>query len=154
MFHNGRYTTNIPQTPTHSATTDVKTNMRHIHTYNIIIVARHLATRGNNNTLRTSSPDISSYEEILSSLTRRTLAYLRTNKSPFPKSYLHKVDAKHIHHHHAPSVTLTHTTPILSSTAPTMSHIRTTVSPLDLWTDPHGVSALLTIWTEKLARGP
>ena len=39
--------------------------------------------------------------------------------SPFLKSYLHKVDAKHIHHHYAPSVTSTHTTHIISSTAPT-----------------------------------
>ena len=33
-------------------------------------------------------------------------------------------------------------------------HIRTTLSPLDLWTDPAGVTALLARWTEKLAGGP
>ena len=32
--------------------------------------------------------------ERLPRLTRRTLAQLRTNKSPFLKSYLHKIDAK------------------------------------------------------------
>ena len=65
--------------------------MRHIHTS---IVSRHLATRGNNKILRTPPPHTSSSEEILPRLTRRTLAQLRTNKSPFLKSYLHKVDAK------------------------------------------------------------
>ena len=63
--------------------------MRHIHTS---IVSRHLATRGNNKTLRTLPPHISSSEERFPRLTRRTLAQLRTNKSPFLKSYLHKVD--------------------------------------------------------------
>ena len=71
-------------------TTDIKTNMRHIHTS---IVSRHLATRGNNKILRTPPPYISSSEERLPRLTRRTLAQLRTNKAPFLKSYLHKVDA-------------------------------------------------------------
>ena len=33
-------------------------------------------------------------------------------------------------------------------------HIRTILSPLDLWTDPAGVTALLARWTEKLAGGP
>ena len=33
-------------------------------------------------------------------------------------------------------------------------HIRTTLSPLELWTDPAGVTALLVRCTEKLAGGP
>ena len=68
-----------------------KTNMRYIHTS---IVSRHLATRGNNKILRTPPPHISSSEEILPRLNRRTRAQFRTNKSPFLKSYQHKVDAK------------------------------------------------------------
>ena len=67
----------------------------------------HLATRGNNKYCAHLHPHTSSYEEILPRLTRRTLAQLRTNKSP-----------------------------------------------LDLWTDPAGVTALLAKWTEKLAGGP
>ena len=54
----------------------------------------HLARRGNNKILHTPPPHISSSEEILPRLTRRTLAQLRINKSPFLKSYLQKVDAK------------------------------------------------------------
>ena len=80
IFNNGRYTTNIPTDPHTVTTTDIKTNMRHIHTS---IVSRHLATRGNNKILRTPPPHTSSSEEILPRLTRRTLAQLRTNKSPF-----------------------------------------------------------------------
>ena len=108
-----------------------KNNICHIHTS---IVSRHLATRGNNNILRTPPPHISSSEEILPRLTRNTLSKFRTNKSPFLKSYIHKVDSKshpsalcplcntHIHNtHHLFNCT----------------HIRTTLSHLDLWTDPH-----------------
>ena len=91
--------------------------MRHIHTS---IVSRHLATRSNNKILRTPPPYISSFEERLPRLTRRTLAQLRTNKSPFLKSYLHKVNAKT---HPSPLCPLcsipTHMTHIISSTAPT-----------------------------------
>ena len=79
---------NIPTDPHTVTTTDIKADMRHIHTS---IVSRHLATRGNNKILCTPPPHISSSEERL---TRRTLAQLRTNKSPFLKSYLHKVDTK------------------------------------------------------------
>ena len=105
----------------------------------------HLATRGNNKILRTPPPHTSSSEEILP---RLTLAQLRTNKSPFSSHIYTKSTPNHIHHHNAPFVTLTHTTHIISSTAPTS---RTTLSPLDLWTDPVGVAALLARWTEKLA---
>ena len=144
----GRYTTNISTDPHTVTTTDIKTNMRHIHTS---IVSRHLATRGNNKILRTPPPHTSSSEEILPRLTRHTLAQLRTNKSPFLKSYLHKVDAKT---HPSPLCPLcnihTHDTHHLFN----CTRIRTTLSPLDLWTDPAGVTALLARWTEKLAGGP
>ena len=52
IFNNGRYTTNIPTNPHTVTTTDIKTNMRHIHTS---IVSRHLSTRGNKNTAHTST---------------------------------------------------------------------------------------------------
>ena len=136
-----------PQTP-HSHYNRHKTNMRHIHTS---IVSRHLATRGNNKILHTSPPHNSCSEEILLRLTRRTLAQLRTNKTPSLKTYLHKFDAKthpsqlcplcntHIHNTHN----------LFNCT-----HIHTTLLPLDLWTYHAGVNALLARWTEKLAGGP
>ena len=101
--------------------------MRHIHKY---IVSRHLATRGNNKILCTPPSHISSSEEILSRLNRRRLVQLRTNKSPFLISYLHKVDAK------------SHPSHIINCT-----HIRSTLSPARL-------IALLVSWSEKLADGP
>ena len=91
------------------------------------------------------------WRETIERLTRRTLAQLRTNKSHFLKSYLHKVDAKT---HPSPLCPLcnihTHDTHHLFN----CTHIRTTLPPLDLWTDPAGVTALLARWTEKLAGGP
>ena len=116
IFNNARYTTNISTNPHIVTTTDIKTNMRHIHTS---IVSRHLTTRGNNKILRTPPPHISSSEEILPRIIRRTLAQLITIKSPFLNSYLHKIAPNHIHHHYAPSGTLTHTTRIISSNTPT-----------------------------------
>ena len=62
--------------PNTVTTTDITTNMRHIH---ISIVSRHLATRGNNKILRAPPPYISMSEEILHHTTRRTLAQLRKN---------------------------------------------------------------------------
>ena len=76
-------------------------------------------------------PGLVCSEEIVPHLTCRTLAQLRTNKSPFLKSYLHNVNAKshpsllcplcntHIHNTHH----IFHCT-----------HIHTILSPLDLWT--------------------
>ena len=86
-------------------------------------------------------------EEILP----RTIAQLRTNKSPFLKSYLHKIDAKTHPSPHCPICNNhTHDKYHLFN----CTHICITLSLLDLWTDPAGVIALLARWTEKLAGGP
>ena len=134
FFNNIRYTTNILTNPHTVITTDIKTNMRHIHTS---IVSRHLATRGNNKILRTPPPHNSSSEERLPHLTHHTLAQLRINKSPFLKSYLHKVDAKS---HPLSLCPLCNTHNIYHFF--NCTHIQTTLSLLDLWTDPAGVTEL------------
>ena len=132
-LHNKLPTDPHPHTVTKS---NIRTNMCHIHRS---IVSMHLATKGNNKILRTPPPHIISSEEILCRLTRHTLAQLRTNKLPFLKSYLHKVDSKS---HTSPLCPLcnthTHDTHHLFNCI----HIHTTLSPLDLWTDPAGVSEL------------
>ena len=130
VFNNGRYTTNIA-TDTHTVTTtDIKTNMGHLHTS---IVSMHLATRGNNKILHTPLPHISSTEKILPRLTH---AQFRTNQSPFLKSYLYKINAKS---HPSPlcpfCITQIHNTPHLFNC--------TTLQPLNVWTDHAGVTALL-----------
>ena len=68
------YCPEIPTNPHTVTTTDLKTNMRRIHTS---IVSRHSSTIGNNKILRTPPPRSS--EEIPPILTSRTLAPLRTN---------------------------------------------------------------------------
>ena len=123
--------------------------MRHIHTS---MVSRHLATRGNDKIMCTPPPHISSSEETLPRHTRRTLVQLRTNNSPFIKSYVHWVGANS---YPSPLCTLfnththTHTHHLFNCT-----HIRTTLLPLDLWTDPAGVTTLLARLTVKLTGGP
>ena len=93
----------------------LQTYMRFIHTS---IVSRHLATTGNNKILCTPSPHISSSEEILPA----SLVTPLPNSEEinlFLKTYLHKVDAKTHPSTQYPSITSTHTTHIISSTAPT-----------------------------------
>ena len=71
----------------------------------------------------------------------------RTNKSPFLKSYLQKVDTNS---HPSPLCPLcnthTHDTHHLFNCI----HIRTSLSPMGLCTDPAGVTELLASWKEKL----
>ena len=139
-FNNSRYTTNILIAPCTVTTADIKANMRDIHT---TIVSQHLTVRDNNKILRTHPPQVSSTEENLPRHTRRTLAQLRTNKSPFLLSYLHKIDAST---HPSPLCPLCrtheHTTQHLFS----CPQIHTTLSALNLWRDPSGVAALLDDW--------
>ena len=116
IFNNGRYTTNIPTDPHTVTTTDIKTIMRHIHTS---IVSRHLATRGNNKILRTPPPHIGSSEERLPASLVAPLPSSEQTNLPSSNHTYTKSTPKHIHHHYAPSVTSTHTTHIISSTAPT-----------------------------------
>ena len=81
---------------------------------------------------------ISCPEVIFPHITRRTLAQLRTNRSPFLKSYLHKVDAIS---HPSPLCPLCNTHIRNTHHLFNCTYMRTTWSPLDLW-------------TEKLAGGP
>ena len=123
----------FPQTPAVTIT-DIKTNMSHLHTS---IVYMHLAIRGNNTILRPPPIHISSSGETLPRFTLRTIAKLRTNKSH--SSTLYPLCNAQIHNtHHLFNCT----------------HIRTTLSTLDLWTDPAGVTARLARWSKKLADVP
>ena len=144
VFNNALYTTNFPTEPHTVTTTDKQTIMRHIHTS---IVSRHLAPRGNNKILRTPPPHISSSEEILPRPIPCTLSKLRTNKSAFLKIILTQSRSQ-ITSITTMSLCNTHTY-IFNCT-----HIRTTLSPLYLWTDSTGVVALLARWMEKLAGEP
>ena len=72
-------------------------------------------------------------------------------KLPFLKSYLHRVDAKS---HPSSLFPLCNTHINNTHHLFNCTHIRTTLSPLDVWTDPAGVTVLLTRWMEKLAGEP
>ena len=143
IFNNGRYTTTShrPHTVT---TTDIKTNMRHIHTS---IVYMNLDTRGNNKILRTPPPHIKSSNRYFPASLVASLSNSEQINHP-SSNHRHKVDAKTHLSPRCPRCN-THTHHLFNC-----NHIRTTLSPLDVWTDPTGVTALLARWTEKLAGGP
>ena len=85
--------------------------MRHIHTS---IVSRHLAARGNNRILHhtLAAPKRYSPASLVTTLPNSEQINHPSSKYTCTKSML-----KHIHYQYAPSVTLTHTTHIISSTA-------------------------------------
>ena len=82
-------------------------------------------------------------EQINHTYTKSTPNHIYHHYAPF----VTLTYTTHIYHHYAPFVTLTYTTHIIFSIAPTLS-------PLDLWTYPTGVTALLARLMEKLAGGP
>ena len=136
-FNNHRYTTNIPTDPCTVTAAAIKANMRDIHTST---VSQHLAARNNNKILLTHQLQVSSTEENLPRPTHCTLAQLRTNKSPFLLSYLHKIDASTDITPLCPLCRIhEHTTPHLFS----CPQIHTTLSTLNLWRDPSGVATCL-----------
>ena len=129
-------------------TSDINANMCDVHTS---IVSQHLAARDNDKTLRTHPPQVSSTEENLPRHTRRTLAQLRRNKSPFLLLYLHKIDAST---QPSPLCPLCRTHELTTQHLFSCPQICTTLSSLDLWRDPSGVAALLDDWREKLTANP
>jgi len=62
---------------------------KQIHTY---IVQNHLTNRKPNKQINSLPPDINPDEKPLTKSQRRTLAQLRTDKSPFLLTYLHKIN--------------------------------------------------------------
>ena len=145
IFLIGRYTTSIPTDPpphTHSHYNRHKNKHVPYSDIHTSIDSRYQATRGNNKILRTPPPHIviGSAEDILP---RLTLAQLRTNKS-----YLHKVYTKS---HPSPLFPLCNTHHLFNCT-----HIHSTLSPLDLVTDPAGVISWLVDqkWDDRTPTPP
>ena len=104
-------------------------------------------TRHNTNKKTQHPPHISSFEDI----------YFPTSfVTPLPNSEQinhpssNYTYTKSIHHHDAPFVRLIQNTHKLLN----CTHIRNTLSPLDLWTDPAAVTAMPVRWTEKLVGVP
>ena len=116
IFNNGRYTTNIPTYPQTVTTSDIKqTCAIYMHLLSLGILPPEAITKYCAHLLHT-----------LAALKRNFPASLvaplpNTEQTNLPSSYhtYTKSTPKHIHLHYAPSVTSTHTTHIISSTAPT-----------------------------------
>ena len=111
-------------------------------------VQQHLLTIPNSSILNRPPPDIDKTEEELPRRTRRLLAQLRANKSPFLASYLHHIDPAT---HPSPNCPLCgvaeHNTVHLFD----CPHLPTTLDPDSLWSNPAGAAALLDRWTVALA---
>ena len=118
--------------------------MRHIHTS---IISRYLAVRGNNKILRTLPPHISSYYRVTTP-PHSSYRYPTQNKNHHSQILLTQSTPTHIYNHY--STFVTHNTSHLFN----FTHICTTLSPLDLWTDPAGMTSLPARCTKKLAGGP
>ena len=82
IFNNSRYTTKISPYPHTVTTTDIKTNMRHIHT---AIVSRHISTRGNNKILRAPLNHIHHHYSPSVTLTHTTHIILKLHDTNYRK---------------------------------------------------------------------
>ena len=134
------YTTNIDTHPDTVTQQQISANSTQIHTS---IVQTHLMQRNHNH-----APKISPSELSLPRETRRTLAQLRTNKSPILISYLHKVDETH---HPSPLCPLCKTHPHTTDHLFNCTHLYTSSNILDLWLSPERVAPLLIRWKRRLA---
>ena len=143
-FDNNQYTTNMDTPPQNTTGETIKTNMKTIHTQ---IVQNYLQDIQPNKVLNSTALTISPTEQTLSRQTRRTLAQLRTNKSPLLLSYLHNIN---------PSTYPSSLCPLCKTEEHTTSHlfacnkIPTTLTTSHLWTNPIAVGGLLALWDQRL----
>ena len=134
------YTTNIDTQPQDTTEQTIKNNIKTIHTQ---IVHTYLQNRQPNKILGQLAPPISETEQALPRKTRRTLAQLRTGKSPLLQSYKHKIDPTN---NTSPLCPLCHTQPHTTNHLFTCTCINTNLTHMDLWTNPVGAAALLDAW--------
>ena len=142
--NNNNYTVNINTKSDLICEDLIQSNLKLIHSH---IVSNHLSQRPPNKVLQDQTPSVSPAELLLSRETRRTLAQLRTNKSPLLVSYLFSIgDPRH------PSPLC----PLCLMHDHTSSHLfeckslPTSLSSLDLWTNPDKVEPFLATWGERL----
>ena len=142
--NNNNYTVNINTKSDLICEDLIQSNLKLIHSH---IVSNHLSQRPPNKVLQDQTPSVSPAELLLSRETRRTLAQLRTNKSPLLVSYLFSIgDPRH------PSPLC----PLCLMHDHTSSHLfeckslPTSLSSLDLWSNPDKVEPFLATWGERL----
>ena len=106
--NNNNYTDNINMKSDLICEDLIQSNLKLIHSH---IVSNHLSQRPPNKVLQDQTPSVSPAERLLSRETRRTLAQIRTNKSPLLVSYLFSIGDPRIPHHFAHSAWCTITPP-------------------------------------------
>ena len=89
IFQNRGFTHNLDTNPNNTAQDTIKRNCADIHKH---ITQQYLNNRQYNSLLNAQPPDIHHSEKTLDRGTRRTLAQLRTNKSPTLNAYLNKIN--------------------------------------------------------------
>ena len=142
--NNNNYTVNINTKSDLICEDLIQSNLKLIHSH---IVSNHLSQRPPNKVLQDQTPSVSPAELLLSRETRRTLAQLRTNKSPLLVSYLFSIgDPRH------PSPLCPHCLmhDHTSSHLFECKSLPTSLSSLDLWTNPDKVEPFLATWGERL----
>src|ERR1700730_2431747 len=116
-----------------------------------VAVTNHKCTIPENKILEMQAPEIHHSEETLTRYHRRLLSQLRTNKSPFLLSYLHRINPSE---HPSPLCPLcsdqTHYTIHLFQ----CTQIQTTLTPIDLWNNPWEAAELLDTWRRALGSAP
>jgi hypothetical protein len=124
----------------------IKGNMKTIHT---TIVFDYLSHRNNNKVINKIAPKVNSSEIILSRKVRRILAQLRTGKSPFLRNYKHTRNID-------PQNNTSSNCLLCQMSEHNVHHLfscpklPTTLTPLDLWTNPVKVAALLEAWELRI----
>ena len=121
----------------------IQSNLKLIHSH---IVSNHLSQRPPNKVLHDQTQSVSPAELLLSRETRRTLAQLRTNKSPLLVSYLFSIGDPR---HPSPLCPLCLMHDHISSHLFECKSLPTSVSSLDLWTNPDKVEPFLATWRER-----
>ena len=142
--NNNNYTVNINMKSDLICEDLIQSNLKLIHSH---IVSNHLSQRPPNKVLQDQTPYVSPAELLLSRETRRTLAQLRTNKSPLLVSYLFSIGDPR---HPSPLCTLCLMHDHTSSHLFECKSLPTSLSSLDLWTNPDKVEPFLATWGERL----
>ena len=146
--NNNNYTHNIDTDSYNTTHEIIKQNMKDIHTH---IVTQNTASLSHNKVLNDIAPYIHPSEQTLTHSLRRTLAQLRTDKSPLLLSYLHKI---------SPTTYPSPRCPLCNHHSHDTQHlfqcpnVLTPLSPRDLWSNPVGVGGLVARWRELLRAAP
>ena len=138
--NNNNYTVNISMKSDLICEDLIQSNLKLIHSH---IVSNHLSQRPPNKVLQDQTPSVSPAELLLSRETRRTLAQLRTNKSPLLVSYLFSIGDPR---HPSPLCPLCRMHDHTSSHLFECKSLPTSLSSLDLWTNPDKVEPFLATW--------